>query len=88
MLALLEQEPGARIRNSANGAHQAPAYLLCAPGPHPFTHALVCPGCRCFPSTYYVPGTTDANKAIHSFIPFFLLPFDKYLGEKRSYWKV
>lgn len=86
MLALLEQEPGARIRNSANRAHQAPAYLLCAPGPHPFTRDCVsC--CRCFLSTY-VLGIIDANKAIHSFIPFFLLPFDKYLGEKRSSWKV
>ena len=29
-----------------------------------------------------MPGTTDAKKAIHSFIPFFLLSFDKYLSEK------
>lgn len=47
----------------------------------------VCLCCRCFLSTY-VLGIIDANKAIHSFIPFFLLPFDKYLGEKRSSWKV
>lgn len=40
---------------------------------------------RRFLSTYYVLGTTDAKQAIHSFIHFFLLSFDKSLSEQRRF---
>lgn len=74
-----EQEPVI----SASRAPQVPVYLLCGPGPHPLTHAIRYSCCRCFLSTYYVPGATDTERAIHSFIPFFLLSFVKHVSEQR-----